>query len=169
MKLEVPENILENEYRSFIEEFKVNAEKLVPYSLNQKGLSFERYILTLTDEALGKNIAQNWVPASTYFLVNNQAKICGAINIRHRLTDSLLIEGGHIGYGIRPSCRNLGYGTAILTKGLAILKAMDINKALLTCDRDNVNSAAVIKNNGGILESEVEVSSTIVQRYWIAL
>lgn len=37
-------------------------------------------------------------------------RILGIINIRHALNDYLLTYGGHIGYSIRPSERQKGYG-----------------------------------------------------------
>ena len=39
----------------------------------------------------------------------------------------------------------------------------------MVCDRDNIGSAKSIRNNGGILENEVEVDGVVEQRYWIGL
>ena len=164
-----PQKIDESEFNDFIDEFKTANENLVPYSLNQKNMDFQTYIKSLQDESIGKGISKNWVPASTYFLVNEKKKIFGAVNIRHRLTENLKIEGGHIGYGIRPSFRNHGYGTKILE--LALLKAseMGIDNVLITCDKENIHSAKVIYKNGGKFDSEIEYNNRIIQRYWIEL
>ena len=169
MQLIEPSKIDKNEFNDFINEFKIANERLVPYSINQKDMVFQTYIEMLTDEALGKGIPENWVPASTYFLVDEKQKIHGAVNIRHRLTDNLRIEGGHIGYGIRPSVRKQGYGTKILELALDRIQTLNVNKVLVTCDKDNAGSARIIQKNGGELDSEVKKDNKIVQRYWIKL
>ena len=169
MKLKGPLEIDENEFNNFVNEFKAANERLVPYSLNQKDMDFQTYTRRLQDESKGIGIPENLVPASTFFLVDDTHKIYGAVNIRHRLTDNLRIEGGHVGYGIRPSVRKQGYGTKILELALDILREMNINDVLVTCDKDNIGSAKVIQNNGGDLDSEVEKDGTIIQRYWIKI
>jgi predicted acetyltransferase len=85
------------------------------------------------------------------------------------LTENLRIEGGHIGYGIRPSARNQGCGTKILELALEKVREMGIKQVLVTCDKDNVHSARVIQKNGGKLDSEIEKDNKIIQRYWIEL
>ena len=169
MYLIKPQDINEDEFNDFVNEFKVVNENLVPYSLNQKGMDFQTYIKALNDESLGKGIPENWVPASTYFLVDDKQKIYGAVNIRHRLTDNLMIEGGHVGYGIRPSVRNHGYGTKILELALDKIREMNIKEVLVTCDKENTNSAKVIQKNGGEFDSEIERDNKIFYRYWIKL
>jgi predicted acetyltransferase len=169
MKLKDPLEIDEIEFIEFVNEFKSANERFVPYSLNQKDKDFQTYIRRLQEESLGIDIPENWVPASTYFLVDETHKIFGAVNIRHRLTDNLMIEGGHVGYGIRPSVRNQGYGTKILKMALDILREMNVEDVLVTCDKDNIGSAKVIQNNGGKLDSEIEKDEAIIQRYWIKI
>ena len=97
----------------------------------------------------------------------------GEISIRHNLTDSLLRYGGHIGYGIRYSKWNSGYGTKMLALALKKAKHMGLNKVLITCDEDNIGSAKVIENNGGILENIIENiiegKKIYTKRYWIEL
>ena len=72
MRLTDPLKIAESEFNEFINEFKTAREDLVPYSLNQKNLDFHNYIKSLKDESLGQDIPENWVPSSTYFLINNE-------------------------------------------------------------------------------------------------
>ncbi len=169
MQLIAPHKIDQRAFDEFINEFKNVGEKLVPVALDQKGMDFQTYIGRLADESSGKGIPENWVPSSTYFLVDKKGKIYGAVNIRHRLTNALKLDGGQIGYGIRPSVRRHGYGTIILKMALAIIRTMDIKEVILTCSRDNTASAHVIQKNGGILDSENKKGDTIVQRYRIRL
>jgi predicted acetyltransferase len=109
------------------------------------------------------------VTGSVYFAIVD-GKIVGTIAVRHYLNDSLLKSGGHIGYGIRPSERRKGYGTKMLALALNKCRDFGIEKALVTCDKDNIASAKTAMRNGGILENEVtEDNGNIVQRYWITL
>ncbi len=118
-------------------------------------MTFPEYIRALNDEAAGRNIADDWVPASTYFLIDGNGIIYGAVNIRHALTESLRVEGGHIGYGVRPKARGNGYATKMLAMALEKLKAVDVTRALLTCDKNNAASAGVLHKNVGVLDSEM--------------
>ena len=89
------------------------------------------------------------------------------------LTDSLLRHGGHIGYGIRYSKWNFGYGTKMLALALKKAKQMGLEKVLITCNDDNIGSAKFIENNGGILQdiikNVVDGKKIYTKRYWIEL
>lgn len=65
----------------------------------------------------GINLPENYVPASYFWLVRGNDFI-GEISIRHRLTPALEKYGGHIGYKIRYSEWNKGYGTKMLVLAL---------------------------------------------------
>ncbi len=78
----------------------------------------------------------------------------GRVGIRHRLTPSLLEVGGHIGYDVRPSARRRGHATAMLREALGVARELGIERALVTCDVDNIGSRTVIERNGGVLEDE---------------
>src|SRR5690606_39005261 len=95
-------------------------------------------------------------------------EVVGVSNLRHRLTDALRIEGGHIGYGIRPTARGRGLGREILRLTLAQARRRGIDAVLLTCAKANAASAAVIAANGGRLAAEEFIASRgeVVQRWW---
>ena len=110
------------------------------------------------------------VPDSTFFCLDEQRNIMvGAVNIRHYLNEHLLLVGGHIGDGIRPSERKKGYATEMIGLALKECEKIGIKKVLMVCDKDNIGSAKSIIKNGGVLENEIRENGKIHQRYWIDL
>lgn len=93
------------------------------------------------------------VSATTLWLVDGPEYI-GRISIRHELSDSLRIMGGHIGYDVRPSKRGIGLGTVMLRLSLRYAKDLGIDPAMLTCDATNVASRRMIERCGGAITEE---------------
>jgi predicted acetyltransferase len=97
-----------------------------------------------------ETLPEGYVPSSTYLAIRKaDQRLVGMLAIRHWLNEALKFEGGHIGYGVRVSERRKGYSTEMLQHALSICAELRITKALLTCRKDNVGSASVIKANGG--------------------
>lgn len=104
----------------------------------------------------GRNLKPNRVGADYYWLVDEDRDyFIGEISIRHKLTDDLRRYGGHIGYGIRFSEWNKGYGTLMLRLALEKAKGLGISTVLITCDDDNHGSAKVMENNGFVLQDKI--------------
>ena len=78
-----------------------------------------------------------------------------------------MLNGGHIGDGVRPSERRKGIATQMIALALDECKKLGIDKVLMVCDKNNIGSAKSIINNGGLLENEIEVDGIVKQRYWI--
>lgn len=120
------------------------------------------------------NLQPNRVGADYLWLVDdNKDFFIGEISIRHNLTDSLLRYGGHIGYGIRYSEWNKGYGTSMLKLALEKAKEMGISKVLITCDDNNPASAKVMEKNDMVFQDKVENiidgQKIVTRRYWKTL
>ena len=116
----------------------------------------------------------NRVLSYDYFAVDDD-KFIGIIHIRIELTPFLLSYGGHIGYGVNPKYWRQGYGTELLRIGLIRIKELiKDDRVLVTCDDDNIGSAKVIENNGGVLENKVfnideYGDKVLTRRYWIKI
>jgi len=165
MKLIKPNFNFKTEYLEMIEDWKKTNEKLVPFSLKYDKSDFKKFIeLNEYFEFHPKN---GFVCHSTFWLLNKARKIVGTSNIRHSLNDKLLIEGGHIGYGISPTQRRKGYASKILALSLIEAKKLGIKKALLTCYEDNIGSKKVILKNGGIFRKEQMVDGKLSLSFWI--
>ncbi|MFS0779389.1 GNAT family N-acetyltransferase [Neobacillus sp. 3P2-tot-E-2] len=161
---------LKDEYLSFYKEWVDSKEDMVPWVIQKDPSDFEAMVQFLKDNEQGRNLREGWVPDSTFWLINQDKRILGAVNIRHQLTPFLLNSGGHIGYGIRPSERRKGFATKLLSLSIEKAKELGIRKALVVCDEDNTGSFKTIINNGGIPDSDfIEEDGNIVKRFWIDL
>jgi predicted acetyltransferase len=107
------------------------------------------------------------VPMDSYF-IEEDGRILGEMYIRHRLSPRLEQVGGHIGYKVRPSCRNRGVATVALRLALKKLAGMGIEKALVTCNVNNGASTKVIEKCGGVRISNSVLQDGVERRYWIA-
>ena len=115
------------------------------------------YLAALRGEAPPKPFPDGYVPQGVWWWVAGD-KYLGRAAIRHRLTPHLLVEGGHVGYEVRPSARRRGHATAMFAAALPLAAALGIDPAHVDCDADNVASRKVIESNGGRLE-RVEAGS----------
>lgn len=118
VSLLTPTTDLQEEYLDFYNEWKDSGETMIPWVISKNPANFPAMVQELLDAHNGINIPETWVPDSTYWLVTNNNRIVGAVNIRHSLTEHLFNAGGHIGYGIRPSERRKGYATKLLALSL---------------------------------------------------
>ena len=118
-------------------------------------MSWARYLQVLEEHRQGKSLPPERVPA-TFLVAVIGSDIVGRISIRHQLNDYLASVGGHIGYAVLSQFRRRGYATEMLGQGLVIARALGIDRVLVTCDDDNVASAAVIERSGGVLDRLVE-------------
>jgi len=142
--------------------------------IRQIGADFASYIDAITDQTgsirlpTGEIVPK--VPFSVFWLVEGDEFI-GEASIRHELNAHLLTEGGHVGYGIRPSRQRQGYGRLILALALAECRRLGLGRVLLTCDDRNLASARIIEANGGRLENVVAdpAGRGALRRYWISL
>jgi len=171
IRLIEPTETLRDGFLESIDEFRDAGEMEQPPGSCWKDTDdFATYMKRVRDYAQGANLPDGWVPDSAYWLVAGE-RILGACDIRHRLTEALLDFGGHIGYCVRPSERRKGYGTRMLTLALQKVRQLGIDRVRITCDKDNVASARVIRGNGGVLDSESfsKAAGRVTQRYWIDL
>jgi predicted acetyltransferase len=135
-----------------------------------KESTYEKWLDELLRDIDIANLQEPKVPALTYFYVREaDDRIIGTINIRLALNDFLRKEGGHIGYSVRPTERKKGYGTDMLSEGLKVCSKIGLHEVLVSCDKENLASAGVIKNCGGLLKEEFYSSTydEILQMYVI--
>ena len=150
-----------------MDEWTKTGENIIPWAIRKVDYhDFDAYLKSL-EESEPK---EGYVPASTFFADDRERDILvGAVDIRHFLNEALLLDGGHIGDGVRPSERRKGYATEMIALALDECRKLGIEKVLMVCNKENTGSAKSIQNNGGVLENEINVEGETVQRYWIQL
>lgn len=168
LRLLAPTPKLRKAYLRMLDDFRAAGE---PYhGLEQQAArkDFDVFLAGLIDQGHGLNLPPGRGPQSHYWAVVGK-EIVGTIRLRHGLTDSLRIEGGHIGYDVAPSCRRKHYATEMLRQMLQIAGRFEISPVLITCNTDNEPSAKVIRANGGVYDGQSPSPATgkMVSRYWI--
>jgi predicted acetyltransferase len=131
---------------------------------------FAAYVHQLLANQGQPSVEPGRVPTSWYWFIDAQTYI-GRISLRHHLNARLRRLGGHIGYEIRPSQRERGYGKQILALGLQQAHRIGLRRVLLVCSESNPASQQIIETNGGVLEGVFRVRERTdpVRRYWINL
>lgn len=171
MRFERPHRALADSYRGLVREFQARGEPLIPFPLAFENDDFDAFVERIEGLARGVGLPEGGVPNTTFWLVDDAGDVVAVSNLRHRLNDRLRIEGGHIGYGVRPSARRRGHATALLRHTLEEARAFGVTDALITCTKGNAGSVGTILRCGGRFDNEEFVAerNEIVQRYWIAL
>ena len=167
LKLVKATNKYRNQIVDMLDEWNNSGEEIIPYVIGRLDYSdFDYYCNNLEV----RDTSEGLVPDSTFFCLDEERNIVvGAVKIRNYLNEALLLNGGHIGDGVRPSERRKGIATKMISLALKECRKLGINKVLMVCDKGNIGSAKSIENNGGILENEVVVDGVVEQRYWIDL
>lgn len=168
--LAIPTHADADEANAYVKEHRAHGEASTPGS---GGLfdapCFEDWLERMHRNMHAATVTPGFVVDTTFI-----AKRCaddrwiGTIQIRHTLSDFLLREGGHIGYGVRPTERQKGYATQMLRKALLYCGHLKLDRVLVVCNADNVASARTIERCGGWLENEMTGSDGARnKRYWI--
>ncbi|RCW73261.1 GNAT family N-acetyltransferase [Saliterribacillus persicus] len=170
MFLSQPTIELKEQYFDFYEEWVKSGEEMVPFVIKKNPENFHSMMNYLSNCEKGIEPQVDWVPEnSTYWLVDNN-EVIGVINLRHRLSHKLFNQGGHIGYGIRPSKRRKGYATTMLLLAFEKARELGLKKVLLVCNSSNNPSIKVILNNGGIRDTDfIDEENNLLKRFWIKL
>ncbi len=169
MQLILPEPRYYESYLEAIREYREQQVEPFAFCDPEDGDLFERF----KNMREGRFLPKNFVAASYLWLVEGE-RFIGEISIRHVLTAKLKAYGGNIGYGVRYSDWNKGYGTEMLARALVVAKnELGLSQVLITCNEGNVGSARVIEKNGGVLGNRVVNKiygkKHLTRRYWITL
>lgn len=107
----------------------------------------------------GIDLPDGWVPATEYWIIDENNNYVGTGVLRHRLSSYLEKMGGHIGYEIVPSYRQKGHAKNALKLLLKEANKMGVNKALVTCIATNNPARACIESVKREVGGEVLIPS----------
>jgi predicted acetyltransferase len=118
----------------------------------------------------GHNLPENRVRMTWFWLLRGD-RIVASSRLRHELIPVLLLDGGNIGYEVRPSERRRGVGRELLRLTLDEARRIGLQRVLLTTDTTNRGSIGVILANGGVFDDTSVSPNTgrTLNRYWITL
>jgi len=157
----------DEEFAEMLDEFRAAGELHVytgSFAIAWEG--YAGFYALLSQMKYGGAPTPETVPMDSYF-IEADGRILGEIFVRHRLTPHLEKIGGHIGYKVRPSCRNRGVAAAALRLALKKLDAMSVQSALVTCNTTNGASARVIEKCGGVRVEDAHLPDRVERRYWL--
>lgn len=116
-------------------------------------LPFDEWLQNTRNNADRATVRADWVRAETYLCRReSDGRLVGLIDIRFELNDFLAKFGGNIGFGVRPSERRRGYGSAMLAQALEIARDNGLARVLLGCYADNHASKNLILRMNGKLK-----------------
>lgn len=115
---------------------------------------FPTWLAKRVDRSQGIGLEDWQVPDTVFWLMDDGMPVAFG-SLRHRLTDALREEGGHIGYAVDGEQWGRGYGKALLGLMIQEARRMGITEELLvTIHPDNTASRRVAEANGGELRRE---------------
>ena len=85
----------------------------------KRAKDYEDWLKIVEQQEDAGNLPEGWVPAIQFISVDEENRPLGFLALRLLLNEKLFIEGGHIGYSIRPSQRRKGLAKLQLELGLA--------------------------------------------------
>jgi predicted acetyltransferase len=169
MELSLPSSRFKKSYIEAQREFRQeNLDRDIDFT--QLKSRFDYYVQLKLLQRQGKCLPPGFVPITEFWAVDKK-HFLGRVVLRHHLNEALEKFGGHIGYEIRPSERQKGYGKQALALVLPEAKKIGLSKVLITCDDNNLGSIKIIESNGGLLQDRLQMEGrvTLTRRYWIEL
>lgn len=130
------------------------------FSNNAYGLSHEAFVNDFLPQckkfARGIDLQPGYVPSHCYILFEDEVAV-GVFKLRPVMNDVLRHGAGHIGYGIRQSCRGRGLAKTGLSMLLKIAAPLiDEDEAYLSVNKTNPASLHVMLANGAYIHHEDE-------------
>ena len=161
-----------NDVKEYIEEhFLYNSNIAGDSGLEEDYLNYEKWLHKMDLLGNSETCPNNICVGREYFLIReSDNKLIGMINLRWNLNEWMLQNGGHIGYGIRPTERRKGYNKISLYLCLLKAQKLGLDKVLLTASENNLGSVKTIEALGGILDNKIpdyKDENILMRRYWI--
>lgn len=165
-KLLKPHHTKKHAFLSMAQDWRSSGEDRYGLALD----NFEEYLARLARFEDEFRIPAGWVPGCEFW-VEALDQIVACVRLRFWLSPKLELEGGHIGYDVRPSARSQGFGALALRLILPEAKRRGLQRVRLTVDADNFHSIKIIERSGAVLSGVATSPETDkpIQQYWLDL
>ena len=148
--------------RDYVIEHYSNGERNISSSINLTNMNYSEWVDKINHNSIESD--DEWGRYYLYLVFDND-KLVGLLNIRFELNDSLRAKYGDIGYGVRPSERRKGYATRMLAYAINKCKEKEMDYIILGCYKDNIGSnKTIIKNGGKLYRKDIEEKN--LSDYW---
>ena len=139
-----------------------------PSFLWEAGISFQDLLMRQYKMAAGVDLKEGIVPMVQYYGIVDGV-IVGRLQLRTKITPSLDVYGGNLGYGVAAPYRRKHFCTEMVRQVLPIAWSLGLDKILVGCNEDNTASRKVIEKHGGILIDSIwnEMFTRFTRRYYI--
>jgi predicted acetyltransferase len=140
--------------KDYVSEHYANYERSISASNELTSMNYKEWVDKINRNT---NIPDDdWGKYYLYLVFDNN-KLIGLLNIRFELPIDYRNQYGDIGYGVRPSERRKGYATKMLKYALSICKEKGMNEVIVGCYKDNFGSnKTILKNNGMLYRTTTE-------------
>lgn len=168
MEIIKPNEMYFDEYLSACKEsYDNDIKEWMPVELNRFGewraSALKMYEMLESGEGLPDGVPRMY----TYWCVEN-GRFIGEIQIRPFIDEITAKSIGHIGYAIRYSMWNKGYGTKVLNEAIKKLQELGVSTIYIACHESNVASNIVSKKCGfKLLEKAIDETTNERQNVYI--
>ena len=101
MKIVLPSEKYKNSYFDLLDSAKENNDyNELGNAALRNNETFNEMIIRLKNRRIGKKIAKKDVPATTFWIIDND-KVVGTIDMRHQLNQDYFERFGHVAYYIK--------------------------------------------------------------------
>jgi len=153
--LVLPDSSFRERYLDMMEEWLAFGGRLNPAALRNNGAPYETWLHWMDGDRYENSCPEGAVPQTLYFAVCTDGRLLGAVTIRAHLDEKFMLDGGNVGYGVRPTERRKGYAKAMLRLALEKLAESGVHDVLLTCAEDNIGSENTMRACGAVYENTI--------------
>lgn len=153
--LVIPDLSFRERYEVMMGEWLEFGGRLNPAALRNNGAPYETWLRWMYEDRFEESCPEGAVPQTLYFAVRSDGRLLGAVTIRAHLDEKFNLDGGNVGYGVRPSDRRKGYAKIMLRLALEKLAEMGIHRVILTCAEDNIGSENTMRACGAVYKNTI--------------
>ncbi len=169
LKLKLPTAEHEQQVMDFRREFVENGERTYGAGNLHNVENFSDWLEAVIKGSSEDTVDEDRAPGTTFLAMDENGELVGTIFLRHRLDKFSERTRGHIAYNVKKSQRGKGYAVEMMELVKLEAKKLNLERCLITCNKDNIASKKTIEKSGGIFRDEVTDGDSTTLRYFIEI